>query len=115
MSTTPLENGTSTRAGWDWRDDALCTRTDPELFFPHQGGSGSRSVHANFQTDAAKKWCAACTVAGDCLAEAVSRGPATEGIWGGTTKDERDRMRRADARYRQSQAKAARESVGCDQ
>ena len=43
----------------DWRDDAVCATTDPDLFFPE-----SRDVRAERQ---AKKICAGCPVVQDCL------------------------------------------------
>lgn len=67
----------------DWRESALCAQTDPEAFFPPKGGT---------MRDA-KRVCAACDVTAQCLAYALATGQ-DEGIWGGTTRDERRAMRR---------------------
>lgn len=64
-----------------WVKDALCAQTDPELFFPEKGGS----------TKAAKKVCAACPVAEQCLDYALREGERI-GIWGGRAPRERRRM-----------------------
>jgi WhiB family redox-sensing transcriptional regulator len=59
-----------------------CHGEDPELFFP-AAPAGTRP-----QTDAAKEVCGRCLVRGECLAYAlVTCQP--DGIWGGTTQDER--------------------------
>ncbi|WP_200926847.1 WhiB family transcriptional regulator [Sphaerimonospora mesophila] len=61
---------------------------DPGLFYPEQGGS----------CRPAKRICASCPVRGDCFAYSMARGEIY-GIWGGTTEDERRRLRRQ-ARWR---------------
>lgn len=68
------------------KDVALCASSgvDPELFFPEQGGSSLQ----------AKAICASCPVMQECRETAV-RGPAwLQGVWGGTTPLERDRIRK---------------------
>lgn len=66
----------------DWRDRALCTEVDPEMFFPEKGGSAL----------AAKRICAKCEVREDCLLWALEH-DERQGIWGGKTRPERARMR----------------------
>ena len=68
-----------------WRDEAVCRGFDIEVFFPDEGDAAAIS--------AAKDICAACPVLDDCLAYAVEHNQ-TEGIWGGTTRQERRRLRR---------------------
>ena len=59
-----------------------CRQADAELFFPISvTGRGVR------QAEAAKKVCAACDVRANCLSYALETMP--EGIWGGTTAEER--------------------------
>ncbi len=75
-----------------WEDRALCAQTDPEAFFPEKGGS----------TREAKRVCRSCEVRAECLefALAHSDGPygfGRFGIWGGTSDQERRRLRRAAA------------------
>lgn len=69
-----------------WRDRALCAQTDPEAFFPEQGGS----------TREAKKVCRACDVRAECLEYALERNERF-GIWGGLSERERRRFERGAA------------------
>jgi WhiB family redox-sensing transcriptional regulator len=64
-----------------WADYALCTQTDPELFFPEKGGS----------TREAKSICAACTVRAECLMFALEHRERF-GIWGGMSERARRRL-----------------------
>jgi WhiB family redox-sensing transcriptional regulator len=58
----------------DWRDAALCAQTDPDLWFPELGGTGSP----------ARRICAACPVQAECLDAAISMVPLPQaGIWAG--------------------------------
>jgi WhiB family redox-sensing transcriptional regulator len=70
-----------------WRDDAACRDADPELFFPI-GTTGPALV----QIGEAKRICRACPAQAPCLAWALENGIA-DGIWGGTTHDERRAIR----------------------
>lgn len=65
----------------DWEAQALCRETDPELFFGQQ--------YADALTI-----CRRCPVKQDCLEHALTV-PDLSGIWGGTTRRERDRLRAA--------------------
>ena len=69
----------------DWMTAARCAHADPELFFPkprhHRDAAEAKAI------------CAACPVIGDCLAYALGQ-PNLYGIWGGTTADERQGLRR---------------------
>lgn len=66
-----------------WREHALCIAApDPDLFFPA----------APEDLAPARRVCGRCPVAGECLAEALSRAEI-DGIWGGTTTAERRVMR----------------------
>jgi WhiB family transcriptional regulator, redox-sensing transcriptional regulator len=71
-----------------WRAKAACLDHDPELFFVT--GSTGRAVE---QAAQAKMVCAGCTVCVQCLEYALETGQ--EGVWGGTTEDERRSLRRA--------------------
>ena len=61
---------------------ALCQQTDPEVFFPEKGSSAAD----------AKKVCARCDIAQQCLEFALDTGE-DHGVWGGRTPQERRRMR----------------------
>jgi WhiB family transcriptional regulator, redox-sensing transcriptional regulator len=62
-----------------------CADEDPELFFPEPG-----QVE---QAREAKKVCAACPIRTACESYALRHG--VQGVWGGTTEDERREMHRA--------------------
>jgi WhiB family redox-sensing transcriptional regulator len=72
-----------------WTDNAACRApgTDPELFFPV-----SETGMAHRQVTQAKAVCGRCPVAEQCLEWAVRSGEP-EGIWGGTTPQERRELR----------------------
>ena len=72
----------------DWRADAACRYTDPELFFPDRD---MRSARAQVKT--AKLICRGCPVSATCLSWALASGQEA-GIWGGLTEDERRRLHR---------------------
>lgn len=68
-----------------WRDAAACQRTSPSIFYPTEGDYAA--------VDAAKAICAGCPVREACLDDALAH--RDSGVWGGTTEDERERIRRA--------------------
>jgi WhiB family transcriptional regulator, redox-sensing transcriptional regulator len=71
-----------------WMSDGACRQADPELFFPIATGAGP----AARQVEAAKAVCDPCAVRPNCLSYALEAMP--EGIWGGTTLEERLAARR---------------------
>ena len=71
-----------------WRSVAACQSCDPELFFPVAAGTGP----AARQVEAARAVCGPCAVRANCLSYALEAMP--EGIWGGTTQEERGAARR---------------------
>lgn len=79
----------------NWRDRALCTAEDPELFFPVSNGSACSDQIAE-----AKGICARCPVRTTCLSEALSTGQDF-GIWGVMTEVERRNFKRREGRRRQ--------------
>ena len=77
---------TATEAGGavgDWRDQAVCTAVDPELFFPT--AVGGRELAR--QEAAAKAVCARCPVLAQCRAWAMAALP--HGVAGGLSEAER--------------------------
>ena len=60
-----------------WRDQALCRNTDPDLFFP-VGTTGMALV----QVEHANRVCGQCTVSAACLDFALATNQDS-GIWGG--------------------------------
>ncbi len=78
----------------DWRHHALCRNEDPELFFPI-GTAGPAAV----QVEQAKVVCQRCPVVSDCLTWAIETGQ-DNGVWGGTSEDERRALARRTARVR---------------
>lgn len=82
----------------------FCAGRDQEFFFPTSGGRAAEYVQA------AKHICAGCAFRTPChdyalWAQGVP-GRWLEGVWGGTTTEERDRERAA-SRQRRSRARAA--------
>lgn len=82
-----------------WQRLAACRRVDPDLFFPVSAGDPAAAR--------AKKVCERCAVRSDCLSFAISTGQ--EGVWGGTTDDERRTaaQRKRAARLRENRRAAA--------
>ena len=65
-----------------WQAFALCAETDPEAFFPEEGGS----------TREAKKICAACDTRVECLQYALDNDEHF-GVWGGMSGRERRKLK----------------------
>ena len=76
----------------EWRAASACLTADPDLFFPIAAGTADAS-----QVSRARRICAGCTVRQQCLDFAVRSGEK-DGIWGGTTPEQRIRARRANNR-----------------
>ena len=72
-----------------WAERAPCAQADPEAWFPDKG---QREL-----TQLAKRICARCPVRAQCLEYALAGadtwGGIATGIWGGTTPQERGRLR----------------------
>jgi WhiB family redox-sensing transcriptional regulator len=62
----------------DWREEAMCRDTDPDIFFPE--GHNERENRQKVQ--AAKAICGTCPVQIQCLEWATSNGQRW-GVWGG--------------------------------
>lgn len=70
-----------------WRSEAVCSQTDPEIFFPESGG-GLRDA-----TKAAVEICVQCPVRLKCLKYAVDNNEE-HGIWGGLNPLQRLELKR---------------------
>jgi WhiB family transcriptional regulator, redox-sensing transcriptional regulator len=81
----------------DWRDDAACRDADPDLFFPI-GTTGP----ALRQIGEAKRICRTCPAQTQCLSWALDN-RVIDGVWGGTTGEERRAMRSLHGRMTTSQ------------
>lgn len=66
----------------DWMKEARCADSDPDLFFPEQGGNPPTLARAI---------CAMCPVKQECLDFSLREGMAY-GIWGGHPERERRKM-----------------------
>ena len=62
-------------------EQAACINSDPDIFFPDSPSNYTIRVRQ------AKRICAGCPVALQCLAQAIHG--EEHGIWGGTTEAER--------------------------
>lgn len=65
-----------------WLNDAICSQTDPEAFFPEKGGTAR----------IAKAVCAKCPVIEQCREYAI-HDTSLMGVWGGTSEMERRAIR----------------------
>jgi WhiB family transcriptional regulator, redox-sensing transcriptional regulator len=77
-----------TESAGSWRFAGACRAADPELFFPVPG-----TRRADTQIARAKAICSGCAVRRECLEFALSQNQIY-GIWGGTTLEDRKRVRR---------------------
>jgi WhiB family transcriptional regulator, redox-sensing transcriptional regulator len=78
----------------EWWSLAACQHADPDLFFPVSGTGPGRA-----QIVGAKAVCARCPVRSDCLHYALAAGPV-QGVWGGTSEEERRLLRQREAKAR---------------
>jgi WhiB family redox-sensing transcriptional regulator len=74
-----------------WMSRGACLQADPGLFFSVEAEAGGAARRAA----AAKAVCRLCAVRDNCLSYALETRP--EGIWGGTTAEERRTARRSAA------------------
>jgi WhiB family transcriptional regulator, redox-sensing transcriptional regulator len=82
--------------GTEWRSAGACLSADPDLFFPIATGAAAAREAAR-----AQRVCASCQVRQECL-DFAERNGEKDGIWGGTTPDERLRARRQRTRTRRA-------------
>lgn len=64
-----------------WRGRGKCLDHDPDVFFPNAAEDPAPALAI----------CAACNVRGNCLAASLDAGEC-DGVWGGTTPEERRPM-----------------------
>ncbi|WP_082614469.1 WhiB family transcriptional regulator [Mycobacterium sp. Root265] len=72
----------------DWRHQARCRDTDPDLFF-HPDGEQVRSRRRRLAV--AREICGKCPVRWECARFAIDSG-ADFGIWGGMSETDRARL-----------------------
>lgn len=82
---------TATTPATTWEHFAACRDVDPDIFFGRPDKYGVDRHHPA-ELALAKRFCDQCPVAGDCLAYALDNGPDVYGIWGGSTKEDRQRL-----------------------
>jgi hypothetical protein len=81
-----------------WKRRAGCRDLPPEYFFGRPDRYGV-DRHDPGELELALACCfRRCPVREDCLADAFNQGPDTFGVWGGTTKADRERLNRRIAR-----------------
>ncbi len=78
IQTLPFPNAVT-----DWRSQALCRDTNPDLFFP----VGTTGVALD-QIAAAKAVCTQCAARPECLEYALDTNQDS-GVWGGLSEEER--------------------------
>lgn len=83
--TNPATAAASVTARPEWMSRGLCTRApDPDLWFPEVGQSTQPAIAV----------CARCPVADACLGYALSLPANPAGVWGGTSEEQRRKLRR---------------------
>lgn len=88
---------------WDidaWRNRSACRDSDPEVFFPI-GSTGP----ALDQIETAKRICTACEAHDECLEFSLATNQEA-GVWGGTTEEQRRKLRKAWLAEQQRRAEA---------
>lgn len=70
----------------EWAARSACYGLDPEIFFP---GQWDREARAK-----AKEICDACQIRPECFDYAMSQGASLEGFWAGTSKKDRQELRK---------------------
>lgn len=85
--TLPLERIPYNRH--DWEESGICRRPDVDwrIFFPPDEDKGVKQEQA-------KRHCAVCPVKGHCFMKAMAMRERPEGIWGGTSTKERQKLRK---------------------
>ena len=86
--------------GADWHAEGACLHADPDLFFPI-----SDTGRALAQISLAREICASCLVRRECLEFARANEPI-QGIWGGTTPQERAAARGASSEPSRAESSA---------
>lgn len=105
MSPKPTRHNTPDSApAYNWRAEAACASSDPELFFPVGKARPGNTVYD--QVERAKEVCRRCKVAQQCLQYALETNQEF-GIWGGLTEDERRSLKRRAARDRRARQELA--------
>ena len=89
MALTTSRSLSLSAAPADWRAESAFRDTDPDLFFP-VGTTGP----AIEQIENAKAVCSTCEAKDPCLEFALTTNQDS-GIWGGTSEEERRKLRRA--------------------
>ena len=72
----------------DWRDAAACRNTTADMFFP----IGATGIAVD-QIESAKRLCGQCEVTEPCLEFALATNQEC-GVWGGTSEEERRKIRK---------------------
>lgn len=72
---------------FEWQDGSVCQKMDPDVFF----GAGDKMTVTEEAN--AKRICAGCPVADQCLNFALDTNQSW-GVWGAKTEQERRRLRR---------------------
>jgi WhiB family redox-sensing transcriptional regulator len=92
----PTINIKAIEASWIWQANGACRGEDSNLFYYEDNERGD---HKESRTIAAKAICGTCKVQTECLEFALQINERY-GIWGGTTPEERNTMKRRRQRER---------------
>lgn len=95
----PQRRRRRTATDWSWTDWAACKGEDLSLFF---GAEGERPPARDAREERARRYCRICPVRRQCLEHAVAG--YEWGFWGGTSENDRIKIRRSRTRQRNQQA-----------
>lgn len=82
---------------WAWTSKGNCVGIDVNIFYLDDKARGDEK---KAQEQAAKKICVGCPVINECLESALAHNEL--GVWGGTTEDERKKMKRLKIRVKKN-------------
>lgn len=83
----------------DWQENAACTGTDPESFFPDYDRDVENQKEQILDALQALKVCSTCTVSAQCFAYAMKHDDSVSaGIYAGTLPFERQRIAKRSGR-----------------
>lgn len=83
--TPALPNLKPLSSSWDWQQEGLCRKEDPETFFLDYNLRGSEKKR---KIEKARSICKECPVRKECLNHALTA-PEIYGVWGGLSEEER--------------------------
>lgn len=105
-SRTPWDSAKPDPHDTRWMQRAQCNGQDPRDFYPSAPHGTVTKTTDDLEREVAGERCRGCPVRGECLAYALEH-LIDWGVWGGTSGEQRTKMRRAASRQKRAEEKAA--------